>query len=145
MFIQICCGICSLQHALSVAVVATTNQRRAWRMEIPSYTVCQWSQPCSKQRVRPDIGRSYNKTTGFQLQKVSIMSDTYNFSFLRRLALQFLLCTKNLLHQTTWTTRSFTGNIMVKFQSSLITLTNPGSCGKIAINSNEPLLSFFSN
>ena len=98
--------------------------------------------PCGKLRIRADIGQSYNKRTCFQLQKVSIMSETYNFSFLRRLALQFLLCTKNLLHQTTWTTRSFTGNIMVKFQSSLLTLTNPGSYGKITINSNEPLLSF---
>jgi len=31
------CSICSLQRAISGAVVATFNQRRAWRMEIPSH------------------------------------------------------------------------------------------------------------
>jgi len=35
------CGICSLQPALSGTVVAATNQRHAWRAEIPSYAAWQ--------------------------------------------------------------------------------------------------------
>jgi len=37
----ICWGIFSLQWALSGAIVAATNQRCAWHMEIPSYDGCQ--------------------------------------------------------------------------------------------------------
>jgi len=39
----ICCDVCSLQWALSGAIVATTNQRQAWRTDIPTYVACQWS------------------------------------------------------------------------------------------------------